>query len=452
MASRNGGARAPALVAGFALAVLAACAPEVRLEGERFPLRADLSASIPTDENPAPVAPPERAENRAASIALPAAQTLAAWPQRGGGPRHDSPHGSLSSAPALLWTVDLGQGNSRGNRVAAAPVVDGGLVFALDAGAGLSAVSLDGALRWQVDLTPGFDANSTISGGGLAAGEGRLVATTGFGEVVALDPATGAVLWRQRLQSAASGAPLLAGGRVYLTSRDGAAWALSASDGRVIWTAAGLPGKAGLLGSAAPTLGGDKIYFPFTSGEIAAFAPDGTPAWVGAVTGERLGRAYAGLGDVTGDPVLSGGRLYLGTAAGITAALDAGTGERLWTASEGALNPPLVVGGSVFVVSDEARLVRLSAATGEVIWQVPMPYFVKDVPKKRKGIFAHFGPVLAGGRIAVVSSDGLLRLFAPEDGALLATAEIPAGAAAAPALAGGMILTVTTRGQLVALR
>ena len=37
--------------------------------------------------------------------------------------------------------------------------------------------------------------------------------------------------------------------------------------------------------------------------------------------------------------------------------------------------------------------------SGEVIWQIELPYFVKDKPNKRKAIFAHYGPILAGGRV-----------------------------------------------------
>jgi outer membrane protein assembly factor BamB len=87
-----------------------------------------------------------------------------------------------------------------------------------------------------------------------------------------------------------------------------------------------------------------------------------------------------------------------------------------------------------------------------VIWSVVMPYFDKEKPKRRKAITAHFGPVLAGGRLVVVSSDGQLRLFNPADGALVGGAEIPGGAATAPALAGGVLYVVGGNGQLHAFR
>jgi outer membrane protein assembly factor BamB len=174
--------------------------------------------------------------------------------------------------------------------------------------------------------------------------------------------------------------------------------------------------------------------------------------WNAAVSGQRLGVVTGSMGGITGDPVVSGGVIYAGSAGGRTVAIEAKTGKRLWTTNEGALNPPLVVGGSVFVVNDQARLVRLDSATGEVIWSTEMPYFVKDKVKKRKGIFAHYGPVLAGGRIVVASSDGLLRLFDPANGALVGQADIPSGAASAPALAGGLLFVTGKNGQLHAFR
>ncbi len=432
--------------------LMAACAPDIILQGERFDVRTDLNASVPTEENPDPVAPNAESENTSAPISLPAAQSLAGWPQRGGSVRHDSPHGALSAAPAVVWSVTLGAGNNRQNRISAAPVVADGRVFALDAREGLTAVSTAGAIVWQADLTPAYDTNSAVSGGGLSVDGGTVYAATGYGELIAVEAATGAIRWRQRLDSVVAGAPLAAGGAVYVAGRDGSVWALSAGDGRVLWTDLGNQAASGVMGSAAPALGDGTVYFPLTSGEVLAFGTDGSPLWSGAVAGQRAGRAYGSLSDVTGDPVLSGGALYLGTAAGTTAALDAQSGLRIWTAPEGALSAPLVVGGSVFVVNDQAELVRLDSGTGAVIWHAGMPNFVNEEPKKRKAVVAHFGPVLAGGRLAVVSGDGLLRLFSAVDGALVATAPIPGGAAAAPAMAGGMMYVVTTKGQLLAFR
>ena len=81
-----------------------------------------------------------------------------------------------------------------------------------------------------------------------------------------------------------------------------------------------------------------------------------------------------------------------------------------------------------------------------------MPYFTKDKDKRRRAIVAHYGPVLAGGRLVLASTDGLIRSFDPASGALVATAELPGGAASAPAVAGGVLYVVTKDGKLRAFR
>jgi outer membrane protein assembly factor BamB len=436
------------------LALLAACAErEVILQGERFPVRADLDASVPVEGQPAPTAPPEAA-NVSQPIALPGQTNSGEWTHRAGNARHLMPHVALSPTPQRVWSATIGSGSSRKNRIAAAPVVSGGRVFTIDAGVTVTATSTSGGTLWSADLTADFDRGAGQSGGGLAVAGNRVFATTGYGEVVALDAASGAVLWRQRVDAPVSGAPATDGEAVYVSGRDGSAWAINAGDGKVIWQAVGTPGTASYIGTAAPTVGDRAVIFPTSAGDLMAVLKigGGTKIWQESLAGKRLGRAYAFSPDVTGDAVVDGKVLYAGSAAGRTVAMSASSGERIWSAGEGALGPVAVAGGSIFLVNDEAELVRLDATTGDVIWAVPMPYFTNDKIKRRKGIYAHYGPVLAGGRLMVVSSDGLLRAFNPEDGSLTHTAEIPGGASAQPAVAGGVLYVVSGNGQLHAFR
>jgi len=441
-------------VSGLALiGLLAACEREVILQGERFPIRAALDSSVAVEGEPAPVAPALRPDNLSAPISLPASGANADWTHRGGNSRHAGPHGALSAAPQRVFTVSVGAGNTKRNRVSAAPVVASGRVFTMDARSLVSATSTGGGALWSVDLTAAFDRSSEISGGGLAATAGRVFAATGYGELVALDAGSGAVIWRQRLDSPVSGAPTVEGDTVYVAGRDGAAWAIDAADGKVRWQVPGTPSATATVGGSGPSVAGDLVLFPFANGDIIAVArATGQPVWQRSLKGKRLGRSYAFLGDLTGDPVISGDIAYAGTSAGRTVAMDVNTGQQIWAVGEGALNPPLVVGGSVFVVNDEARLVRLDAGTGEVIWAIDMPYYDKDKPARQKAITAHYGPVLAGGRLVVVSSDGQLRSFDPRDGSLIGGAGIPGGAATSPALAGGLLYVVSGGGQLHAFR
>ena len=442
-----------ALVAGLALAgLLAGCAErEVILPGERFDVRTPLDASIPTEGAPAPT--DGVIQNRSVPISLPSPVVNADWTHRGSNARHLAPHVALSAQPVRVWTAGIGEGNSRRNRISTTPVVAEGRVFTLDSRATLTATSTAGATLWQVSLVPANDDGSEVSGGGLAFGDGKVFVTTVFGELAALYPATGAIIWRQRFLAPITSAPTVAEGIVYVVADDNSAWAVTALDGRLRWEIPAAPSTPGRLGGAGPAIADGLVLLPFPSGQlVGALRKSGVEAWRASVAGRRLGRAYGMVSEISADPVVAGPVTYVGNASGRLVALDTRSGEQIWAAVEGATTTVAVGGGSIFLVNDEARLLRLDAATGEVIWQVELPYFVNDRPNRRKAIFAHYGPVLAGGRVVIASSDGLLRFFSPTDGSLAGSLEIPGGAAAPPIAAGGAVYVVGTEGQLHAFR
>jgi len=454
---RNAGrAIAGRIIAGAGLlALLAACGErEVVLQGDRLPIRAAMDAGVPAEDGTVAIPVVVEPGNLSLPITLPATTSSGEWTHRAGNARHLMPHAALSAAPARVWSASIGSGSSRKNRIAAAPVVSGGRVFTIDAGVMVFATATSGQTLWSSDLTAAFDAGGGQSGGGLAVAGDRLFATTGYGEVVALDASSGSVLWRQRVDAPVSGAPATDGAAVYVSGRDGSAWAINAADGKVLWQVVGTPGTAGYVGTAAPTVGDRAVIFPTSAGDLMAVLKigGGTKIWQASLAGKRLGRAYAFTADITGDAVIDGKLIYAGSGAGRTVAMSASSGERVWSAGEGALGPVAVAGGSIFLVNDQAELVRLDAETGEVIWAVEMPYFTNDKVRRRKGIYAHYGPVLAGGRVMVVSSDGLLRVFDPTNGNLTHTTEIPGGASTQPAVAGGVLYVVGGNGQLHAFR
>lgn len=250
-----------------------------------------------------------------------------------------------------------------------------------------------------------------------------------------------------------SGQPLVAGNLVYLVSGDNTGWAIETDNGRIRWQIEAPDSVGNVLGAPAPALADDLVIFAFGSGDIiATFQQGGLRRWSSTVAGKRVGAAAANVGDVTGAPVVVGKTAYVGNASGRIAALDIQSGERRWTAPFGATGPVWVAGGSLFALTDSNQLVRVNASNGDPIWAVDLPRYIKDKPLKRGPVYAHYGPILAGGRIWVASNDGLMRAFSPTDGTLLASVEVPGGATTDPVVANGVLYVVGTKGQLFAFR
>ncbi|MCR8825718.1 PQQ-like beta-propeller repeat protein [Pseudosulfitobacter koreensis] len=442
-------ARLPlALALGGSLILSACTEPEVILAGERQPVRSVLQNPDPADLEVA-VAP----ANTTRAIALPAAQNNASWTHSIGTPAYRTVHPALSATPQRVWSANIGDGDSRRQRITADPVVEAGRIFTLDADSTVTATSTSGATLWQADVRPPRDSAGAATGGGLAVKDGTLYVSSGYGVLTALDASTGGVRWTQQLDATGSGAPTVYGDLVYVMAGDDAGWAIETATGRVRWQATGPTSVSNILGAPAPALTDDLAIFAFGSGELqAVFRKGGLRRWDASVLGERPGRALSKVDDVTGSPVVVGDTVYAGNQAGRMVAIDAVSGMRAWTANDGAIDTMYPIGGSIFAITDRNELVRLDASDGSRIWGVPLPNYVKDRPKKIVEVYSHNGPVVAGGRVRVASSDGLLRSFDPVSGALVGTVEIPGGATTAPVVAGGTLYVVGSNGQLHAFR
>ncbi len=431
------------LVAGL----LAGCADDDPIiQGEREPVRPN-EAAIEAD-----------LAARARPISLPAPVANQDWTHANGSADGRRVHAALASVPQMRWTADIGQGDDKRNRITTTPVVAGGLIFVMDSHVRVSAHNTSGARVWTAGLVPEGQDPENGFGGGMAVAGGSLFVTTGFGEVISVGAATGQVRWRRQFDAPIRSAPSVRDGRVYVVLRNDTALALDAGSGETVWEKEGYGGSAGLLGGASIAVDGSVAVVPFSTGEVLGLSPrTGLQQWGTAITGGRGTLARGQINDISGDPVIEGGFVTASSQNGRTIRVNKSTGERIWTAVEGAYGPAWPVGGSLFIVSDRAELVRLNAADGSVIWSQTLPQLFPNTgwfgnEKTPYLAIPHYGPVLAGGRLWIAGGDAMLRAFDPVDGRQVAEIALPDGAAASPVVAGGVMYVVGTEGQLHALR
>ncbi len=420
------------------LGALAACGTsDEKLTGQRFAIGASDAAAV---------------ANVAASIRLPRAVSNAEWTDVNGSPQHKFGHAALSTTPTLRWSADIGTGVGRNTRITSGPVAGGGLVYALDGGSTITALSSDGTVAWSLDTTPVGEKSVDGSGGGVSYANGVVYAGTGFGELLAIDAASGSVLWRRMFEAAIRSTPTSDGRSVFVVTRGDVAYAVDAKNGALDWVQRGAASSTGgLEGGASPAISGRQVVVPFSSGEVIAVRSNtGELRWKEGIGGARAATSLAFIGDISGDPVIDGNSVYVSNLAGETVKLNLTSGARSWTLGAGASDAVWSVGGSVFLVSDHAQLMRVNASNGSVIWAQQLPQFEK--PEKREDMIRHYGPVLAGGLMWVAGRDGQLRGFEPEGGQLVSSATIPGGAAAAPIIVGGLMYIVSLNGELHAFQ
>lgn len=424
------------LLPALALAGCGIFDDEERLEGERIQIRPDASVTAET----APVVQP-----------LPAAERNAEWTQTNGAANHNLGHLAGPASLNRAWTADAGEGADEA-AMTSRPIVVGGTIYTLDATATVSAFDAStGARRWQVNLTPEGEKGRQGFGGGLAADGGRIYATTGFGEILALDPSSGEILWRKFFGAPFRAAPAAARGTVVAVSRDNRAFGLEGESGRTLWRFEAAAAATGLLGGSSPAIAGGAAILPFASGELVAVAANtGRRLWTTVLTGGRRGLARSAITDISGDPVVVGPYVVAANQAGRMIAIDGRSGQRVWTRGIGSASPLWPAGESLFVVSDDAVLMRLSLRDGSTLWATQLPAF-RD-PDDRKGAIAYSAPVLAGGRVLITDGRGNLIAFDGQTGEEVARTSVGAGSITGPIVAGGTVYVLSKDATLYAFR
>lgn len=178
--------------------------------------------------------------------------------------------------------------------------------------------------------------------------------------VCMLDALTGQLLWSRDIDSYTTGSVTIWNGLVLVPTYQGELHALDVSDGSTVWTN---DDSEGGYWDSSPTVLDGVIYI---GGE------DYCVHAVDAATGELIWETPIG-GRVESTPAVHGGRVFAGCAfpQGFTSmnALDAETGEILWTVAGEPHGSPAVADGLVFWGDYWTGLIHAAnAATGESVW------------------------------------------------------------------------------------
>ena len=418
---------------------------EVMLVGEREPISAVFLETTNIKS--------KRPANRQLAFKEPKLSRNLDWGQGHATSKTRTLNAVLAAELKLLWSTSIGTGDVARARLTADPISRDGTIFTLDSQMVLTATSKTGSRLWSKDLTPLTERSGQADGGGLATGGGMLFASTGYGHLWALNPKTGKIVWQQSLLGTGNSQPAYSDGLVYLVSNDATSWAIEAKTGRVRWQIDGLADTNNVMGSTGPSVSDKLVMFGFGSGEIqAAFRQGGLVLWTATLAGGRPGQSVATVEDIGATPVISGRSVYAANTSGRIVALNLDSGERLWSAPYGTRSLIWPAAGSVFFINDLSEITRLDAKTGDFIWAVQLPGYLDKDSTRTKEIVAHHGPILAGGRLIVASSDGKLRQFDPTSGNELLSIRIPGGATTAPIVSDGTLYVVSKRGELHAFR
>lgn len=385
-------------------------------------------------------------------MALPEAWNNQFWPQAGGYPSHAMGHLALGETIQKVWSASIGDGGSRDTPLLSSPVVADGVVFTLDVKSQLTAFDAqNGKKKWRVSLVPKKQKKQAMPGGGIAHAGGRLYVTTPYGQVFAIDPVEGKTLWVKDLSAVAHAAPSVANDRVFIMTIDSKLFCFDAATGTPLWNYAGIAETTNLLGGASPAIDQSVVVAAFSSGELLAFRiENGSALWSDNLAAVKRAGSVNTIADIRGLPVIDRGIVFAISYNGRMAAIDLRSGERIWQREIAGAETPFAAGDTLFVLTSSQQLAALSRETGNIRWILALPQF--EDSKNRKDPIIWTGPVLAGGRLIMASSTGLIVEADPVSGEKKKEWKAPGDIHLPPVVANSTLYLMTEGGTLAAYR
>ncbi|MEQ7005095.1 PQQ-binding-like beta-propeller repeat protein [Actinopolymorpha sp. B17G11] len=307
-----------------------------------------------------------------------------------------------------------------------------------DATATLSVPAAAGAPvdRWQARIPGSVQ-------GALAERDGLVVAASTTGQIEAFRPRATkrAVVWRARVGAAYRGPAFASGGEtVIVGSADHRLSALDAGSGRVRWRFS--PDDPVLSSPLVASIGGGEFVL-FAAGRRlhAVDTRTGRARWSADLHGFFAGRVAC-----------DGTRVYAGSGDGRAYALDAATGEQLWSVSmttRSDVYGRLLYGpwddtvellpGGLVLVSTVSSATALDAATGAAAWTVA-------------GSHMYTPARLVDDSLLLVDERGKVHLVDPATGVARWVRELGVRAFnAGPMISGGLAWLVAATGLLVGI-
>jgi len=434
---------------------------EVRLSGDRISVlahRTTLEPSVNSDD---------------ISVTLPPYVTNMQWNLQRIPPIQ---HPALPEKLAAGDVIDVGDSAEGGSRLSATPVIANGLIYVIDGAGEVTARSADGDVREVVWKRPldvidennevlGFSLGNrqrTFLGGNIAYGNETLFATTGRGNVYALEAKTGDVRWVRSVKLPVRSAPVVYNDMVLLITAENRLYALDRYTGKTRWTHEGLKESTSFLGAAAPVAADGVVVVPYSSGEIYGLrAENGQRLWSDSLVSRRTVRSSLfSLKDIDATPVIAEGRVYAVGNDGVLKAYDLITGRVQWAQEVSGLQMPWVAGDFLFLLTTDNELVCVNTPDGRIKWVTQLPRYdasgfswgSKSSESESGERIVWTGPVLARDRLFVVGSHGKMAVLLPYTGKIREYVDIPDETYLSPSVAANRMYVLSNNAQMLTLR
>ena len=337
-----------------------------------------------------------------------------------------------SFTPKALWDAEVG-GGVENYYSKLSPIYAYDKIFAAAREGEVAALDPStGEVIWALDLNV---ANIFNISGGLTAAYDRLFFGTEAGELVAIDAETGDLLWRVDVGGEVLSKPLADENLVIVHTSKGDLAAFDGNTGEQRWRVATDVPNLTLRGDSSPSSAGGGVFWGMANGRLgAAFIGNGNVIWQQPIGVPKGASEIDRLVDIDAKPLVVGTTLFTIGYNGQLVAIDLRSGQVIWKRNYSGTNDLAIEGETLYFSNDQDVIYAVDARSGTELWS--------NNALKHRQLTA---PAIIDGYLVLGDAEGYLHWLDSSTGDFVAQQEFDSSGFAVPPIQVGSDFLATTR-------
>lgn len=277
--------------------------------------------------------------------------------------------------PEISWDTNVGEGV--GDYYSQLrPTVRYGKLFVADrSGVVVAFDEVTGEELWSQNFNEEFEQKLRTKTKGLRLAAGVTAARKKVfvggetGLLVALDEATGEVLWSAQANGELLSAPTVAEDVVAVNTAKGAFEGFNVDSGEKLWTYESQLPNLTLRGTSSAAYEAGGFFVGTADGKVAVVVKNnGQAAWEQPVFSPSGGNEFTRMADVDMTPLILGENLYVASYNGNLVSMELRSGRIIWSRKYSSFNELAEAGLSLYLVDDHSRIYSVDRRNGLELW------------------------------------------------------------------------------------
>ncbi len=352
-----------------------------------------------------------------------------------------------------VWSKDIGHGTNKNNIVMPNLIAKESIIYTMDTQNRVLALNIkDGSQLWENNV--GDRENSySASPGGLAIIDDKLYVQFGGLKIVSLNAFTGTELWEKSFEFPIISGPVVNSKGVFVTLIDGTIMHLDRINGKLLWEDKVENEKREVVGTGSVALNSSVVVSPRLGGDITVLdIIDGSFLFEDNLALLSPKSAIEQISSINAHPSIVENNVYAVAQNGRLISFDLLNGFLNWELEISSSQMPWIAGDSLFIITDDAKLLCIRRKDGEIRWITKLPYLVEENLLRFQKFIVHFGPILASEKIYLVSSDNRLRVFDAKNGELIDEKKFAKGFSTPPIIINSILFLINDNAKLYAFK